>query len=110
MWALLPALSGFEWSAPERRIRFAPKVNARDFRAFFSTGSGWGTYSQKIAGRKTVAQIRVEFGTLALRTVEVGAGRVDVSAAGRDRVLASGRTLRVTLDPRAGAAYDVRGR
>jgi hypothetical protein len=109
-WSLILALAGFDYSAPESRIRFAPKVNARNFRTFFSTGSGWGTYSQRITGKKTVARIRVEFGTLALRTVEIGARRVDASSAGRERVLAAGESLRVTLDPKSGARYDGRGR
>ena len=40
-WSLLLALSGFHYSGPERRIEFAPQLNARAFRSFFSTaGAG----------------------------------------------------------------------
>ena len=48
-WSVLLALSGFSWSAPERRLGFAPRVNEGDFRCFFSAGTGWGVFSP--AGR-----------------------------------------------------------
>lgn len=45
-WAVLTALSGYTYSAPEKRIGFDPKINKKDFRCFWSLGSGWGEYSQ----------------------------------------------------------------
>ena len=41
-WSLLLALSGFEYSAPAGRLRFAPRVSADGFRCLFSTGTAWG--------------------------------------------------------------------
>jgi hypothetical protein len=40
---LLRALSGFQYSASKRMLRFSPKLNPTDFRVFFSTARGWGT-------------------------------------------------------------------
>lgn len=68
-WSLILALSGFHYSAPEGWIEFAPKVNASDFRSFYSTGSGWGTYSQKLDGAKFTASIGVAYGDLELKSV-----------------------------------------
>ena len=47
-YALLLALSGFGYSAPEKRIAFSPKIFQDEFRVFFSVASGWGLYTQKI--------------------------------------------------------------
>lgn len=42
-YALLPALSGFRYSAVDRTLWFGPKVEARPFKSFFSSASGFGT-------------------------------------------------------------------
>jgi hypothetical protein len=31
----------------EKRISFTPRINGDDFRCFWSTGTAWGTYTQK---------------------------------------------------------------
>ncbi len=68
-WSLLLALSGYHYSAPARRISFAPRVNASDFRCFFSTGSGWGSFSQKVEGSAMTCTVEVRYGRLAFRTL-----------------------------------------
>jgi non-lysosomal glucosylceramidase len=71
-WGLLTALSGQSYSAPEKRIGFDPKMNADDFRTVWTAGSGWGTYSQKIAAGKTAAlKIEVASGELTLKELRV---------------------------------------
>ncbi|NLN75586.1 MAG: hypothetical protein GX139_04700 [Armatimonadetes bacterium] len=72
-WSLLLALSGFHVNTRERFIAFAPKINADDFRCFYSTGTGWGVYSQKISAGKLIAQISVEWGVLEVQDVRFGA-------------------------------------
>jgi len=44
-YALLPALSGFFYSAPTHSLRLSSRLNPDGFKAFFSTASGWGTFS-----------------------------------------------------------------
>jgi non-lysosomal glucosylceramidase len=68
-WSLLLALSGYHYSAPARRISFAPRVNAADFRCFFSTGGAWGSYSQKVSSGVMRCSLDVRYGRLALRTL-----------------------------------------
>ena len=65
-WSLLTALCGYHYSAPDRRLAFAPRLNAADFRCFFTTGSGWGTFSQKVARQDAVARIDLAGGALTL--------------------------------------------
>lgn len=42
------ALCGYRCDLVKGTISFAPKMNRRDFSAFWSTGTAWGIYTQKI--------------------------------------------------------------
>ena len=48
-WGVKLALDGFSFSASERRLGFAPKVNKEKFSTFWSTATGWGRYTQNLA-------------------------------------------------------------
>ena len=110
-WGLILALSGFSYSGPEATMGFAPKVYADDFRIFWSTGSGWGNYSQKSAGGKSQsAEVEIVQGGLSLREFRLALpdsvkakspASIKAEAAGK-AVKASfvmdGRTVRVKYD------------
>jgi hypothetical protein len=67
-WALLLALSGYSYSGIEMRMGFAPQVYPEDFRAFWTAGSGWGSYSQKVVdGRSLRAGLAVASGEVRLK-------------------------------------------
>lgn len=70
-WSLLTALSGFSYSAPEKEMRFFPRVRRNDFRCLYSSGTSWGTYSQKLTQEKLDAEITVEGGNLELAVLRV---------------------------------------
>jgi uncharacterized protein (DUF608 family) len=61
-WSLLLALSGFHYSAPDRRMAFRPATGGDDFRCFWSAGPGWGTYAQARNGRRTRGTITFAYG------------------------------------------------
>jgi hypothetical protein len=61
-YALLPALSGFRYSAIDRTLHFGPKLNVRPFTAFFSTATGFGT----ITLNASEINVRVVEGELAI--------------------------------------------
>ncbi|MFQ6096799.1 MAG: GH116 family glycosyl hydrolase [Armatimonadota bacterium] len=69
-YALLLALSGFSYSAPEGRIGFAPRVFSDDFAAFFSVDSGWGQYSQKVKRNSADITLDVRHGALSINSLE----------------------------------------
>jgi len=71
-WALLTALSGFYFDLSERTIGFTPRLHPSDFRTFWSVGSGWGTYSQKITERGTAITLTVLYGSLPLAKLYIG--------------------------------------
>ncbi len=70
-WSLILALSGFHCNMAENCVEFAPKVNSSDFRSFYSTGSGWGVYSQKLANSKLIASIGVTWGEQVIKTIKL---------------------------------------
>jgi hypothetical protein len=108
-WSVLLALSGFSYSAPERRLGFAPRVNARDFRCFFTAGEGWGVYRQRLEGDRALGVgLDVRHGVVRVRQLDLrpekawpGAGIAALTGAGaalgEASVRAEGETLRVDL-------------
>jgi len=74
-WSLILALSGFHYNAHERFIAFAPKLNASDFKCFYSTGSGWGVYSQQTSGSSLSAKIGVTWGELDIHEIRLAVSK-----------------------------------
>lgn len=70
-WSLLLALSGFGYSAPDKALRFRPRVSPAAFRCLFCAGSAWGTYSQKTAAGTIDATVAVAEGRLELQTLRL---------------------------------------
>ncbi|MGB9717886.1 MAG: GH116 family glycosyl-hydrolase [Thermoproteota archaeon] len=70
-WSLLLALSGFEYSAPEKTIGFAPRVSKNNFRCFFSTGGCWGSYSRQLKQGLQKEVIEIRYGRLELQKVRL---------------------------------------
>ena len=68
-YALLLALSGFHYSAPDQRIQFDPRVSPEQFRCFFCVPGAWGLYSQRIRESRRELAIEVRYGSLTLRQV-----------------------------------------
>lgn len=67
-YALLGALAGFRYSAVEKTLWFAPKLEARPFRCFFSTASGFG--SIELSGKSL--RVEVMEGELRIEKVVLG--------------------------------------
>jgi hypothetical protein len=68
-WGAVLALSGFEYSAMEKRISFA--LSQSKTPVFWSNGSAWGTASQRKKREGIEVKITVLGGTLKLREVSV---------------------------------------
>ena len=66
-WSLLTALSGYSYSAPERRLSFSPRLTPEAFSAFFTTGQGWGTFSQTTQPTAATARVEMLWGALELK-------------------------------------------
>jgi uncharacterized protein (DUF608 family) len=70
-WSVLLALSGYEYSAPERRLTFMPRVNAKRFQCFFAAGSGWGTFIQRSEKASRVARLETHYGKVRVRRLKL---------------------------------------
>jgi uncharacterized protein (DUF608 family) len=47
-WALLLAISGYRFDLGKKTISFTPALPGTNFSCFFSTGSAWGVYQERV--------------------------------------------------------------
>ena len=100
-WALLEAAAGFHYSAPEKRLRFAPKLAPESFQAFFVTESAWGSFAQRVEGRRQIETLTVAWGRLNARVFEFE--RVSTARRLREvRVTVRGRRARARWEETEG--------
>jgi hypothetical protein len=93
-WALLLALSGFHHNASAGAIAFAPAISPEDFGCFFSTGSGWGSFTQQSSGQALAASVELRYGTLSLRQLALRTAVIPAAVT----VSLSGNTLPAHLE------------
>ena len=87
------AVCGVEYHGPKGYLAFAPKITPEDFRAPFVTAEGWGSFSQKIAGREMTSEIALKSGRLRLQTL--GLKIPDGQTLKRAQVQLAGRQIKV---------------
>jgi uncharacterized protein (DUF608 family) len=65
-FSIISAISGFSCDLVQKKMRFDPKINRKDFSCFWINGKAWGTYYQKIDAStgKVKKDINVLYGTL----------------------------------------------
>jgi len=71
-WSVLTALSGYHFDLPNQTLGFAPRMWADDWRSFWSAGTGWGSYSQRLEQGKGEIRLNVDYGSLELKTLLLG--------------------------------------
>ena len=84
-WSAVVALSGFSYDGAKAKVAAVPLVPQANFQCFWSTGTGWGTYSLRRQAGITLFAVKVLAGTLACRSCEIVAPgtTVSVESAGR---------------------------
>lgn len=70
-WSGILALNGFRYHAAEQSVVAAPKIRPANFSSFWSTGTGWGTFSQVIQNGRTRFRLAVLHGKLPCRSVDL---------------------------------------
>jgi non-lysosomal glucosylceramidase len=68
-WSALRVLSGFDYDGGSKRVSVRPRAAGERFQSFWSTASGWGTFTR--TPRQVTVQ--VEHGTLACASLHVDA-------------------------------------
>ena len=89
-WSGVLALNGFRYHAAEQSVAAAPKIRPENFSSFWSTGTGWGTFSQMVENGRTRFRLSVLHGKLPCRTVDlardVPAGAKSSAALGKKKL------------------------
>jgi len=70
-WSPIVVLSGFDYDGAVRRLTVRPRYQAADFRSFWSTASGWGTFSHRETQEHTNLTLAVDYGALHLASVQL---------------------------------------
>ncbi len=70
-WGCLLTLSGYHHDGPARLLAFNPRLNPEDFRCFYSTADGWGTFAQQREGKQQTNHLLPRHGQLALATLQL---------------------------------------
>ncbi|MGD0911333.1 MAG: GH116 family glycosyl-hydrolase [Terracidiphilus sp.] len=111
-WSTVVALSGFVYDGAAAAVVAVPRMQRDNFKCFWSTGTGWGTYSLRKQNGGTLFSIQVLSGKLACRSCEIAAtgATAHIERGGRalaNRVSHNGERVVVTLDePQNLAAND----
>ena len=69
-WSVVVALSGFFYDGPKGAVTALPRMDQADFRCFWATANGWGSFAYM--GRKRF-EVEVLSGVLECRSLEVRA-------------------------------------
>jgi uncharacterized protein (DUF608 family) len=94
-WSGLLALSGFQYFGAEGRVAIAPRIEHPDFRSFWSTGTGWGTFTLR---RAQELKLEIVEWWLRVREVEVNGKRVAHFT--NERNLRAGESLSLPVSTR----------
>jgi hypothetical protein len=73
-WSALLALSGFEYHGGRQELTIAPRLQATQFRCFWATATGWGTFSRTEESKQVRVAVEVQHGQLSVRTFRGAAG------------------------------------
>jgi uncharacterized protein (DUF608 family) len=84
-WSTVVALSGFLYDGAAASVVAVPKIPGDSFQCFWSTGTGWGTFSQRRQDGQTILSIKVLSGKLACRSCEMAAAGTAASVEGLGR-------------------------
>jgi len=70
-WSLLEAVAGYKYNAAKRSLGFSPKLRTQDFKAFFITAEGWGTFTNRSVLTKQSVMITLAYGRLELQDFSI---------------------------------------
>jgi uncharacterized protein (DUF608 family) len=102
-WSTVVALSGFVYDGARGAVLAVPRMPRDPFKCFWSTGTGWGTFSLSKQNGSTLFSIQVLKGTLACRSCEIAAmgSAASIESGGKplaNQVSRNGQRVVVTLD------------
>jgi non-lysosomal glucosylceramidase len=102
-WSSFVALSGFDYAAASGTVIAVPRIAHEKFNCFWSTGTGWGTFTYMPAPAAARFEIKVLEGSIEIKSCEISFDGKTVSATANRRHIAGtmqkvGRGTVVSLD------------
>ncbi len=88
------AASGFTIHEPNGHIGFSPKLNPRNYKSAFITGSAWGTFAQKVEKEVQMASLVLAYGKLRLQRISLD----ELSNVKKVAVYANGEKIETMLN------------
>lgn len=70
-WSLLLALLGYQYDGRDYTITFSPRLKLKDFRCFYSTPTGWGTFAREIDPKGYRVVISSSYGDIRIKRVKL---------------------------------------
>jgi len=89
-WSGILALSGFRYVGPEKAVIAVPKTGTANFSSFWSTGTGWGVFTQSAQNGRTRFTLSLRAGKLPCTSVELAA---DVASGAKSAANVGRRSL-----------------
>ncbi|MCE5260343.1 MAG: non-lysosomal glucosylceramidase [Chloroflexi bacterium] len=71
-WAILTALTGYQFDMPHKHLGFSPRVWPDCFKSLWTVDSGWGTYEQDINSSSARVTLQLMAGSLELQSLSLG--------------------------------------
>jgi hypothetical protein len=73
-WSAIPALTGFQYHGGQAAVIAVPRINEDNFRSFWASGTGWGSFTRTASGSGVQFTLKVLSGKLPCRSCEIKAG------------------------------------
>lgn len=99
-WALLLALSGWEYDGPGKLLRFTPRYTPGEFKSFFTGPEGWGSARQSRREQSQTNEFRLVAGRLELASLTLSPAGAVLQA----KADLGGKSLTTELAMEAGLA------
>jgi len=97
-WAVLLALSGYQYDGVNHSLSFDPKINREQFNSFWSCGTGWGNV--EIKGKEFI--LTLTHGSLLLSDLKLGN---DLNLKEISKIEISGKEIKAAMIP--GEPYNI---
>ena len=88
-WSSFVALSGFDYTGASGAVIAVPRIAHEKFHCFWSTATGWGTFTYQPTQDATRFELKVLEGTLECKSCEVSIGGKKVSVTANGRAIGS---------------------
>jgi uncharacterized protein (DUF608 family) len=82
-WVFLEAAGGYQYDATQESLRVTPRLNSDNFRSFFISGSGWGSFSQ----HRGSVEVGLDYGSLSLKTLTLAVSAAQATVSVADRIV-----------------------